>query len=90
MLAVKDLFQNYKIVTHTNKRRSERGDLINLFLETLNPPRIEHGLKLLNPAFLSMKFSSIKLSTPDMYRFYKDCQRSNNFSRYFWWSMKPR
>jgi len=83
-----DLFSNYKVILPTKGRRSERGDLITSFLEELNPPRSRVGLKELLPSYLSWKFSSVKMSTPEIYRFYQDCKRANNFSSYFWFKFK--
>lgn len=84
---IKDLFSNYRIAS-TSTRRSERGDLLISFLEELNPPRVQAGYKPLLISYLSWKFSSVKMSTPEIYRFYKDCTRAKNFGSFFWFKFK--
>lgn len=85
---IKDLFSNYRIAVPSTGRHSERGDLITKFLEALNPPRLEIGLKPLSPAYISWKFASVKMGVDQIYRFYKDCERAKNFSSYFWYAFK--
>ena len=81
------LFSGYTLSTKRT-RRTERGDLLEQFLAELNPPRIQAGYKPLLISYISLKFSSVKMSTPEIYRFYQDCKRAKNFSTYFWFSFK--
>lgn len=76
--------------TSTKGKKTERGDLLDAFLKELNPPRIINGMKPLKVPYLSMKFSEAKMTTPQIYQFYKECEKANNFSSYFWWAMKPK
>lgn len=83
------LLQGYKVVVKKT-RRTERGDLLELFLSRINPARLEKKLTPLSIAFMSRFFSMRKMDVSQVYQFYKDCDRANNFSAYFWWSTKNR
>lgn len=83
------LLEKYTITAKKSKH-TERGDLIDQFLDQLNPQRMMMGMKPLTPAFLSMKFSSARMTIPHIYQFFKDCQRAQNFSAYFWYAMRPK
>jgi len=71
--------------------RSERAELLQNFLETLNRDRRDGGYKPYNPAFLSMKLSQSGLKTnSDIYSFYNQCQNARNFGAYFHWALNPK
>jgi hypothetical protein len=79
----KSLLQGYNIQVKRT-RRTERGDLIDLFLAELNSQRVQSGFKPLSLPFLSRYFSERRMSVPQIYQFYMDCKRAKNFSSYFW------
>lgn len=88
-MLIKDLFQNWKVPSRSTKRRTQRGDLLDEFLNELNPPRVESGYKELSHAWLSKILKDKKITNEEsMYVFYQECKRSNNFSKYFWWKLK--
>jgi hypothetical protein len=66
---------------------TERGMYYDMFLARLNPPRLAGGFNKLSPAFLAKKLQGIP--TADLHAFYQQCERANNFSRYFWWALRP-
>lgn len=68
-----------------SKARSERGELIGIFLETLNADR-KPPFKPLTAARVGMLLSPIK--TKDLHAFLADCKYASNFSKYFWWCFK--
>ncbi len=69
-------------------RGSTRSDLLDRFLERLNPPRLAAGYRPLSHGRLAAMFKGVP--TGDLYPFFKDCERANDFSRFFWWSFKER
>ena len=68
------------------KGGSERGEQLDKFLERLNPARIQAGYKPLNHARLGMMLAHIP--TDDLHAFYRQCETANNFSKFFWWSLR--
>lgn len=88
--STKSLLGNYELKISKKDRRTERGDLIDQFLNQLNPQREMMGMRPLSPAFLSMKFSMARMTVSQLYQFYKDCERAYNFSAYFWYAMRPK
>ena len=90
-VAISSLFSKYEgllSVAPVKTRRSERGDLIDMFLLKLNPERVSKGYKPLSFAFVSKFFKDRKMDIPQIYAFYRDCERAKNFGSYFWWSCK--
>ncbi len=72
--------------------RSERGELLQFFLEKLNEARKGTKYKPLRPAALGVKLSHLSVS--DLYYLKSDCldaeRRGYSFSKRFWWSIKPQ
>jgi hypothetical protein len=31
-----------------------------------------------------------KIKTPDLYEFYRECERANHFAKYFWWALRNK
>lgn len=81
------LFQNYKIPEKI-KHRSERGDLLNYFLENI---KNKDG-KSFNIKRIAFVLSHLK--TPDLYYFQSVCKDVQNrrgqeaLNKFFWWSLK--
>lgn len=69
------------------KGGSERGELLDKFLERLNPPRVAAGFRKLSHGFLAKKLEGVP--TDDLYAFYKECERAHSFSRWFWYKLRP-
>jgi hypothetical protein len=71
------------------QRGSERGELLDKFLERLNPSRIQAGYKPYNHARLSVMLQHLK--TDELYPFYRQCEQAGiPFSAFFHWSLKPK
>lgn len=66
--------------------RSERGELIGLFLERLNNDRLGSKYKPLTAARVGMMLRFLK--TPDLRAFFRECEYAGNFSKFFWWRFK--
>lgn len=94
VVSINSLFSKYQGVFNepleTKSRRTERGDLIEQFLNKLNPDRARVGLKPLSFAFISKFFKDRNMDTHEIYCFYKDCERAAHFSKYFWWACKAQ
>ena len=72
--------------------RTERGDLLQFFLDKLNAARKGTKYKPLTPAALAVKLSHLKL--PDLYYLKSSCldaeREGKPFSAIFWWSIKSK
>lgn len=69
-------------------RRTEYGDQLNLFLEKLNPGRVETGRSPLTHARLARTLKRGKIPPSFLYAFYQECNNARNFASYFWWRVK--
>lgn len=67
--------------------RSEREELVGMFLERLNNARLGTKYKPLTGRAVAVKLSHIP--TGDLWAFYQQCERANNFSAYFFWALNP-
>jgi hypothetical protein len=71
------------------KGGSERGDLLERFMERLNAPRIQAGFRPLSYGRLSALLAHLEIS--DLYAFYKQCEAYKGpFSKCFWGALKVR
>ena len=70
------------------KPRSEREELLELFLHRLNAARILENYPKLTHGRLAKALQGVP--TGDLYPFYKQCDQARHFSRFFWWSLKPK
>lgn len=87
---IQKIFETYEVKV-LKSRRTERGDLLDDFLKNLNPPRLEAGFDLLTHSRLARDLSRAGLkSTHELYVFYKECERANIFSAYFWFKLKEK
>lgn len=71
-----------------NLPRNERDEQLELFLARLNAARITDGIPKMTYGRLVKALEGIP--TGDLYAFYKQCDGARNFSRFFWWSLKPK
>ena len=88
---LKSLLQNYQIPksNSTSKRRSERGDLLEKFVEQLNADRVSAGYKKFGFGTYIKKMADAGIKSPhELYVFYKQCDSAKNFSSYWWWYIK--
>lgn len=87
MQKIKNNLSKFKVVK--NNRGSQRGEMLDKFLERLNPPRIADGYKPLSHSRLSKLLAHIP--TEDLHAFYKQCENSDMpFGAYFHWSLKVK
>jgi hypothetical protein len=82
------LFDASRFQVVSNHKGSERGELLDKFLARLNPPRVAGNFKPLSHGRLSAILSHIP--TDELYPFFRQCEGANSFSRFFWWSLKPK
>src|SRR3989344_2956546 len=68
-------------------RKTERGELLEYFCERLNRSRKEDGLVLIAIARMAKMLE--KIPTKDLYYLKSVCARAPNFSKKFWWEIKP-
>lgn len=88
----KDLFGNARYLErfkkNGKKKTSERAELLRVFLERLNPAREKMGLRPMAPAYLALIFKGVP--TEDLYFLDSVCKSSSNYSKEFWYRVKPR
>ena len=65
---------------------NKRQQFLQQFQEKLNKERGEY--KPLTGKDLGMLMSYIK--TEDLYDFYKQCEAANSFSKFWWYTIKPK
>lgn len=71
-------------------RGSGRGEILDRFLERLNPSMIAAGYKPYTHARLALKVQHIK-GDDELHAFYEQCSKANiPFSAYFHWALKPK
>jgi len=79
-------------VRKSKDRTSERGELVQFFLDKLNPGRARDGYKPLTPAALGVKLSH--LSKSDLYYLKSICldaeTRGGSFAKTFLWSITAK
>lgn len=81
-------FDFSRIQVVKSNRGSARGEMLDKFLERINPGRKAVGLRPYSHARLSQLLQHVP--TDQLYPFYRDCERAKNFSAYFHWSLKPK
>ncbi len=85
---IKDILQSYKI-EDTKNRKTERGELLKEFLQSVNA---ERGVKFKPLTFGRMAKLLKGKSLQELYGFLSQCKdrkvRNGSFSKYFWYSLK--
>ena len=69
------------------ERASERGDLMLTFMTRLNQARLRDGLGKLTMPRMGKLLETIP--TKDLYFLLTVCEKSKDFSKKFWWEIKP-
>jgi hypothetical protein len=88
MKEIKALFdEKYRFQT-VQSRRSERGDLLEYFTNTINKQRIGTKYKQLSISYIGNLLSVY--STGDLYILQKKCNEAKNFSACFFWFAKNK
>lgn len=82
-------FDQTKFKVVKNNHGSQRGELLDKFLEELNPTREKSGYKKLTYSRISLLLAHIP--TEDLHAFYQQCEKATiPFSAYFHWSLKVK
>jgi len=81
------------IGTHLKRRMAkarvtERGELMEYFCEKLNKSRIRDGLPAISMGRMGKMLE--KIPTKDLYYLKRVCDDAGNFSKKFWWELKPK
>ena len=70
------------------ERITERGELMQYFRTELNRTRVRDGLPALTMPRMGRILQAIP--TKDLYYLQSVCTRAKDFSKKFWWEIKPR
>lgn len=69
-----------------NKRRTERGDLVQQFREKLNQGRVENGFSEISFARMAGILKGKSLF--NLYALYRECEQANHFGKLFWYKIE--
>jgi hypothetical protein len=69
-------------------RASERGELMQYFMDKLNKARLGTGLPKLTMPRMGRLLEAIP--TKDLYYLKTVCEKSRDFSKKFWWEINPK
>ena len=72
----------------TKDRATERGELMQYFRERLNLSRVRDGLRPLTMPRMGKLLQAIP--TGDLYYLKSVCDQAKDFSKKFWWEIKPQ
>ena len=67
---------------------TERGELMRYFCGKLNTSRERDGLAPITMGRMGKMLE--KIPTKDLYYLKKVCDEAGNFSKKFWWELKPK
>ena len=75
-------------VGHKKEKATERGELMQYFMDKLNAARVRDGLgKLTMPR---MGRLLLGIPTKDLYYLKSVCEGAGDFSKKFWWEINPK
>ena len=87
MYGMKHIAAHLKRPVH-DIRATERGELMRYFCEQLNRARLRDGLGPISMGRMGKLLQAIP--TKDLYYLKRVCDDANNFSKKFWWELKPK
>ena len=67
---------------------TERGELMQYFMQHLNRDRAKDGFPPMTMGRIGKMFEQIP--TKDLYYLQSVCSKAPNFSKKFWWELKPK
>lgn len=70
------------------ERATERGEMMQYFMEKLNRARVRDGIAPLSMPRMGKILQFIP--TKDLYYLKSVCDAANDFSKKFWWEVKPK
>jgi hypothetical protein len=73
---------------YKKERATERGELMQYFMGELNRARVRDGIPPLNMPRMGKILQAIP--TKDLYYLKSVCDKSKDFSKKFWWEIKPK
>ena len=82
IVQIKDLF-GHIVLESKRTRRTEKGDLLNFFLERINADR--DGVKYKKLDIKRMGFLLSVYNVEQLYFLRMKCEKATNFSKTFWW-----
>lgn len=84
---IANLFTGFKFEVKKT-RRTKRGDLLDAFIERLEPEYSNFTGKKLTYAMLARIFAIKRMDCEDMYCLYQECNKANHFGKLFWYKIK--
>ncbi len=75
-------------VSYKKDRATERGELMQYFMDKLNAARVRDGLAKLTMPRMGRLFMAIP--TKDLYYLKSVCDGASDFSKKFWWEINPK
>lgn len=87
-MRMKHISSQFKRTAGGRERGSERGDLMEYFLERLNGERRRDGLPPMTMGRVGKLLQGIP--TKDLYYLKSVCDKARNFSKKFWWEVSPK
>lgn len=69
-------------------KATERGELMEYFLKNLNSARVRDGLPPMTMGRMGRLL--VAIPTKDLYYLKSVCDQSKDFSKKFWWEIKPK
>lgn len=89
---LKEILENYinKLQEKPKLNYGEWQELVGKFTDRLDENRVKNGFKKLGPRFYSIKMAESKLTTQDLYWFYRYCEDAKDFGKTWWWSLKSK
>jgi hypothetical protein len=76
------------IQANNKTRATERGELMQYFMDKLNSTRVRDGLPPLSMARMGRLLQVIP--TKDLYYLKSVCEKAPDFSKKFWWEINPK
>lgn len=70
--------------------RSERDELLQRFLDRVNPTRVRDGFAPYTHGRLARMVSAAGYETADLHRLFKECDGAAHFSKLFHWKLRQR
>ena len=80
--------EHIKAITGKKERATERGELMQYFLQALNRSRAQDGISPLTMPRMGRILQAIP--TKDLYYLKSVCDQAGNFSKKFWWEVNPK
>ena len=89
---MKPLSESLKVYSFPKERMrgTERGEIVDMFLNQVNADRQLHGLQIVVRSALDFLFRKRGMTINILWSFYRECEKAENFGKHFWWGMKEK